>query len=104
VPRGVGVPYGVVVDIGIPVEGLRITRILGKGVWLSEPAQLGVIPPCTVVVQIEVTPFPLPSISVVRPRCAAGEARRPEGPVPPLRYGMLRDSAARPPARRRRRR
>jgi hypothetical protein len=50
VPHAVGVPYRVVVDMRIPVEGLRTTRILGKGVWLGEPAQLGVIPLCTVVV------------------------------------------------------
>jgi hypothetical protein len=33
-------------------------------------------------------------VPVVHPRLAAGEARRPEGAVPPLRYGMVRDPSA----------
>jgi hypothetical protein len=47
--------------------------------------------------------LPLPGVAVVRPRVAAGEAGRAERSIPPLRYGMLRDTAARRPARRRRR-
>jgi hypothetical protein len=54
-PCGIVVPYGVVIDIRIPVPRLRALALLGdQAVGLGEAAQGGVVPSCVVKVQAEV--------------------------------------------------
>jgi hypothetical protein len=52
-PTPIDVAQGVVVDIRIPVEGLRVPRLRHQGVGLQEAAQRGVIKARPVVIQAE---------------------------------------------------
>jgi hypothetical protein len=55
VPSGIIVPYGVIIDIRIPVPRLRALALLGdQAVGLGEAAQGGVVPAGVVKVQAEV--------------------------------------------------
>lgn len=53
-PTGIAIPQRVVIDIRIPVPGLRALTLLGDDtVRLGEAPQGGVIPACIVKVQAE---------------------------------------------------
>jgi hypothetical protein len=53
VPAGIGVAQGIVVDIRIPVQRLRVPRLGHDGIGLREAAQGGVVEPCSVIVEPE---------------------------------------------------
>jgi hypothetical protein len=54
-PCGIVVPYGVIIDISIPIPRLRALALFGdQAVGLGEAAQGGVVPSGIVKVQAEV--------------------------------------------------
>ena len=59
-PRGIVVPYRIVVDIRIPIPRLRALALFGdQAVGLGEPPQGRVVPPRVVKVQADGTLFSL---------------------------------------------
>jgi hypothetical protein len=65
VATGVGVAQGVVVDIRIPVQRLRVPRLGHDGIRLEEATQGGVIEARLVIVEPEGSLPPLPGEAAV---------------------------------------
>jgi len=53
VPAGIDVAQGIVVNVGIPVEGLRVSRLGHDGVRLQEAAQDGIVEAGVVIIQAQ---------------------------------------------------
>jgi hypothetical protein len=65
VPAGIGVAQRVVVDIGIPMERLRVPRLGHDGIRLQEATQGRVIEARLVVIQPEGRLPPLPGEAAI---------------------------------------